>query len=593
MKTRGVKTHLLLLIILSLALASSAEVLLKNTFDGYESLKEWTAYTNDENRENGWMVEDGLLYQGAGNSDDTLFGERFLVKPGVFDLEKLRFPIEICFDIFPYDYVSNSAIWFGAAFFVDPARPDKGEIVAALRKDNAQRINGLYLAIGGKKWLSENHKISTSIIHRWRRVKLRMEKKGDNLTLLGKTWIESDKEPGRWLVKQTISLEENPLAGGAVAIAANAHYGWMTHDPRFFFDNLLIADNGEEACQHSCKTREDGDALRMRKYRELEDIFQSQLYEHFLHFSKRFLGDVPDTSKRKELLFKRVVSYEKSKQFRKASQLMKEIKSSYPDSEIAMKAGGIQDRTEAQALEDYLNLVRDYNAKEFEEAISKMEAFIRNYPENWRTPEVYRRYCFALYHKRDMEKFYQVSEKFIEEDIYPEHNDHVAFLRAAMQVHEGDHKKARAAFENWKRSYPDSKDLRHQFVDLVLETRYKEKDYEGLAREAQQMIDEYPEKSREWTRGMLWFGVSRMNREPVKLQEAAPIFDALLEGDLSKKEVDADQLATAAIWRIWIAQRQKDTKTAQDLVRKVKQQLPEGKARKKVLKRYGNLIEQE
>ena len=346
MKTSVIKTIVSILLILSLPGILVADVLLKNTFDGYESLKEWMAYTNDENQENGWMVEDGLLHQGAGNSDDTLFGERFLVKPGVFNLEKLRFPIEICFDIFPYDYVSNSAIWFGAAFFVDAARPDKGEIVAALRKDNAQGINGLYLAIGGKRWLGENHKITPSIIHRWRRVKLRMEKDGDTLTILGKTWIESDKDPGQWLVKQTISLEENPLAGNGVAIAANAHYGWMTHDPRFFFDNLVIADNGEGACQLSCKTKEDGDALRMRKYEELEVIFQAKLYEPFLYFSERFTGDLPDFSKREELLFRQVLSYEKSKQFRKASQLMGEIKSSYTDSDFAMKAGGIEGRSE-------------------------------------------------------------------------------------------------------------------------------------------------------------------------------------------------------------------------------------------------------
>lgn len=539
-----------------------AAVILQNSFDNQGSIAGWHSFTNDENRKNGWNVKDGMLFQSEPNYDNVPFGERFLIKPDVFDLDNPTFPIEISFDIFPYDYSGKSEIWFGVALFVNPERPDKGEIVAALRKNPLEGLNGLNLAIGGKRWLNHDRNISESIIQRWHRVRLRLEKEKDILTIHARSWSETEDDPGEWSVTEAVSLTRNPLAGEGFAVCANAHFGDEIRDPRFFFDNLIIADNAENVNVFSPPDVNRGDALRELKQDEQDD-----------------------------LMYREALSKENGRHFGQASEKMKQLKKQFPNSDIAKKVGGLNGRTEDQALNDFLDSLYFYHKQDFKGAAASMEKFLKNYPQNWRKPEMYRRYCFALYHSDDKEKFYEETEKFLKQKIYSRHDPHIILLQAGMKVREGKYEEARNIYKEWVKTYPASKDLRHQFQDLILTTWYKTKEFKQLEIESQRIINNYPEKSREWYRGMVWLGVARMNQTPRKIEEAKPVFDAILDGDLSRKDVDTHLLSSAAVWRIWIALNNDNDDMAQNLVRRVKNELPDGKYKKNVLDRYGHLID--
>jgi len=328
---------------------------------------------------------------------------------------------------------------------------------------------------------------------------------------------------------------------------------------------------------------------QMKYFNWLMKLYQDDFDALFQEKAPVFIAANPDFSENDEIMFYQMKSYRYLKKWKEARDKANEIIQKYPESGYTAKMGGINGRTEDQAAFDYAYLVKDYHEKRFEECIEKVEDYMKFYPNNWRIPQAYCFYSYALYHSGNKEKFFRISDKFLNESLNPGQNDHISFLQATMLVKQGQYQDAFILIEKMKTRYPES-DIFHKFLELRLECFYKQKDYAGLEREADEIIKQYPQKGKKWCTAMAWKGIAMMNSTPPKTEEALPVFESMLEGNLSDTGVTDENIATAAIWRIWIAEEKGDRETAKKYMKKVKTEMKEGVHKKRVMERFESLL---
>lgn len=385
---------------------SNALEILKNTFEKIDSINEWIPYTNDENKANGWKIYNGLLFQQEGNMDDIPFGERFLIKKDILDINKIVFPIQATIDIYPYDYVSNSEIWFGILFFVNDQAPDKNDLVIALKNNESLKQCGLNIAIGGKAWINSEDNISTStLLWHWHRIIVQIDKKDKMLIVNAKSWLHENQEPDKWIVSCSIDLNKFQIDGKGVAIGTNAHYGWKTHNPRAFFDNLYITNDISNKFVFPTKSNKDNNELRNLMFTELEQAYKSNIFDLYILFSERFIEYCSDYQKIPDLLFYKMLALRKLAKWEEARKTANLLIKNYPNSKYALMMGGINGKTEDNAAFDFAKINLLYSKSNFIECSESIYKFINDYPNNWRKKESFYKLCYCYYHMKNDEFF--------------------------------------------------------------------------------------------------------------------------------------------------------------------------------------------
>ncbi len=107
-----------------------------------------TAWTDDENTENGWTVFDGLIAQMAVNDDRGMGGDRVLVLPEEFATRS--FPVTLSCDMMLGNYYGSNGVWAGVVLGVSPEAPSPSNGVAIImeRADSEDNFGGLRIHAG-------------------------------------------------------------------------------------------------------------------------------------------------------------------------------------------------------------------------------------------------------------------------------------------------------------------------------------------------------------------------------------------------------------------------------------------------------------
>jgi|GEM_PF-3422948 len=450
---------------------------LRNGFDALADIDGWLPYTNDDNKEQEWDIEGGSLFQKTANSDKAPGGERFLFKPEVFDLQNLQFPLEVWFDVFPFDYGGENEVWFGLILFANSKKPDRDEIVVALKRDESRNKCGLTIAVGGKAWLLDDDNITTpSFFWQWNRFRVRIEKpqQSNSLKLLCKTWGEQNAQPEKWKAAINLPLSSYPLKGSGVGFGMNALYGAEQTNPRALFDNLIVTDNGKPATLFPMKTKQDGDWLRQLKFGEFHEMLETGRFPTRTFTIRRFGTYCPEFKGSPGFLFLEMLEERENKNWDKARSIANRIFIDFPDSRFAQMMGGKEGRTEEEAALKYAEGITKYNSHKLKECIGILTEFLNQYPNNWRKRQAYYYLCHSYYWLEQYKDLFKYTRKFHEE--FGRHRDaeRILILEISTHIHETNQDSARKLIDQFRDRFPESTQ-KNNIDQLELETYFYKK----------------------------------------------------------------------------------------------------------------------
>jgi TolA-binding protein len=481
---RSCMKHFIVLLFLLLNPLLSAGVLLKEDFSDTQGARTWTAYTNDDNPFHGWIWENGLSFQKLANGDKTAGGERFSTKPGVFNLKNPRFPMEISFDLFPYDYSGINETWFGIALFAKPPKPDRDEIVVAIKRDICENRHGLNVAVGGKAWLVSDNNLSTpTIFYQWHRIRIRLEREPgkSDLNLFAKTWREGESEPFQWLLQCKLPPGLYPLTGDGAGLAMNALWSGDGCNPQAVFDNILITDNGNPANLFPVKTKKEGDSLRALKIKELEQLFEDEKYAVYAQLFEQFSHSIPDYPLAPELYFNQIIALRKIREWAKARDVANLIPKKFPGTKYAAMMGGANGRTEDDAAIEYAKAITAYYKQDYNACLKFLHEFLAAFPNNWRKKDAMYHICHCHYWMRDYNEMFKAAARFHMEFGKEREAEQILVLEISARIHRREQEQGRDLVNDFRARFPKSK-RSDEIAQLELETYfYRENMQETLA----------------------------------------------------------------------------------------------------------------
>lgn len=318
-------------------------------------------------------------------------------------------------------------------------------------------------------------------------------------------------------------------------------------------------------------------------------IHNDGMEDEFLGKSPAFIAADPMATGTAQLLYRQMRSMRRKQQWPEARAKANEIVAYYPDSEVAKTMGGAGGRTEDQAALDFAQITSYYQAKQFVPAISACEDFLKNYPKNWRTHDVYVTYCHALYHTGQREKFFEVGEAAISKKLVKNEGQAIQFLQAATYIKTGKYEQARQLLDKLEKAGPKSP-LRPEFAKLRFDSYYYENRYDDLVSAADAYAATKTTGTKEWATGKMWSAVGRVHKNPPDLEGAAVSLDTIIDTNIADQNA-ADHVPTNALyWRVWVAQQQGDMDRARQTVKKIRDKMPAGPARDRALTKFSSLL---
>lgn len=208
-----------------------------------------------------------------------------------------------------------------------------------------------------------------------------------------------------------------------------------------------------------------------------------------------------------------------------------------------------------------------------QETVDKMQQFLARFPGScFKQTALYERANALLAMARDV----QSSNLVQAADLKNQGEAALNECRARIQETLREGKEGPARFElEW----------------MIVESWYVQKNFEELAKAAQQLASEYLKPSREWGMGMLWLGIARANLVPQDTKGAIEAFEAVLSENVTSSTHPEEQImAGAAYWRAMIALMQGDAVKARAIAIKIRDEIPESPIQQEALKQFGNLL---
>jgi hypothetical protein len=123
----------------------------------------------------------------------------------------------------------------------------------------------------------------------------------------------------------------------------------------------------------------------------------------------------------------------------------------------------------------------------------------------------------------------------------------------------------------------------------ILQSYFLEASYGHLADEAEMLAATLEPATRPWGLAQIYRGIGLMYRSEPDYVTAAQVLDAVIAANLEDSKKDDHVPTHALYWRADLAVRQKDLPAARALFLTIKNQMPDGKSKKRALIRFGSL----
>lgn len=142
-----------------------------------------------------------------------------------------------------------------------------------------------------------------------------------------------------------------------------------------------------------------------------------------------------------EVAFRAMKSLRQQADWRAARELANQIVAQYPDSETARKMGGSGGRTEDQAALAFAGIDSTYRERSWERTSALCDAFLSEYPNNWRLTNVLYFKVSSQFHAGKMEGFTELAQSLLaRSDLEPNeaHRTRALLLTALIRLGKAD-----------------------------------------------------------------------------------------------------------------------------------------------------------
>jgi len=210
-------------------------------------------------------------------------------------------------------------------------------------------------------------------------------------------------------------------------------------------------------------------SVNKSEYHPLMVFHNIERYEDFLKESEAFRETHPKDPFCDDLMFWEILSLKKLQRWADALERANNLVAQYPASPYVKKMGGKDGRTENQAAEEFDKGDKAYHKNEYQKSIQIYRDFIRNYPNNWRLEDACHHLCYALYHSKDREKFYEECDNFINQFLDSNFVDDILYVKCSSLVQEKKGAQARSLLDFIGTRYPHTS-LKNTLIQLRLES---------------------------------------------------------------------------------------------------------------------------
>lgn len=200
-------------------------------------------------------------------------------------------------------------------------------------------------------------------------------------------------------------------------------------------------------------------------------LAQANLMRDIETSSPQFLEKYPKDANAPTVMFNYVLALRASQKWEQARSVANRLKADYSASTQSLTLGGIDGKTEDQAAYRFAEIVDAYGKKDFKKCCDRVVGFQNEFPENWRVAEAWKYYCYSVYHAQDQSRFFEISEKLLQEHIDPSSEDKILYLQASFLTQQARGEDARKVIKTIKAKYPKSGLIKTEQLDqLTLET---------------------------------------------------------------------------------------------------------------------------
>ncbi len=552
-------------------------------------IDDWQAYTNDDNRLNGWEVRSGALFQNKYNDDFALGGERFLIREGLLHLGDMPGDfVEIGSDFMFLDFKGETEVKAGLRLFVNPSEPEAyGYIDANLIRDTEGRREGFQVSCGD--WKSPFLELQLKSYH-WYRCRLRVENSGANrLVLAAKVWLQSEDEPGEWGFKNILSgpVKRNRKA---LALYTSASHGYEVN-PRIAVSGLLVSSVTPVSMIDILPPDPEGVVFSFME-EDLEFVFRhfksgdgsgEHIYRDILRRIDLIEEDYPEYPELDVLKAAQMRSYGVLGQFDEFEELADKLEHSGLAKPFLIKerAG-----TEKHRIREYHAISMAMKNRNFIKAIDLIDTFILDYPEDPRKPELMRTLCHALFSVQKMKKrYWDVSNQFIEEEIVPDQVDEILYNQSLMHLREGAPERGREKATAILERYPTS-----DYFPLAMmargESYLSRGELEILKTEMDVILNHYGINSYVGATLVYYYGVGLARKG--EYEEAVKYLNDAMKAEFwDKEEIQGKAYIPvfSAKWLMYTAMRKPDIVSTERVINAVRE-MPASEDRDRFLRQY-------